>query len=134
MKFLTPALRVIAVAVACCLGVSTAALAVENPNAGIHTYRTALTEIHGPSYPITGSLELADDGNGILHGYYRPDDNGDLIPVTGGRDGSNVWIDFGEAGHFKVNGHFDGQKIEASVTDGAPAGQLEFVATPDVAR
>jgi len=135
MKFATHPLRVVALAIACGLGASTAALAVDNPSTpGIHTYRTALTQTYGSPYPVTGSLELADDGNGILHGYYRPDDNGSLVPVSGGRDGSHVWIDFGATARFKIDGHFDGQKIVGGVVDGAPVGQLEFIATPDVTR
>ncbi len=135
MKFATHTLRVIALAIAGCFGVSTAALAVDYPSTpGIHTYRTALTETYGSQYPVTGSLEIADDGNGFLHGYYRPDDNGNLIPVTGGRDGSRVWMDFGANGRFRVDGHYDGQQIKASVIEGARTGQLQFVATPDVTR
>ena len=130
MNFVTRLSSVAALAIACGLA-AVPALAVENPGASDLTYRTALTQIYGSQYPVTGSLELANDGNGILHGYYRPDDNQDLIPVTGGISGSHVWIDIGSAGQYRIDGHLDGQKIVGSVTSGAAPGELEFVATPE---
>lgn len=125
------ALRSLALILACCLATSTAVLAVESPVSGTHTYRTALTELYGSPYPVTGSLELTDNGSGILHGYYRPDDNGSLIPVTGGRDGAHVWMDFGEAGRIKVDGRFDGTQIVGSALEPSKQDPLKFVATPD---
>lgn len=124
------ALSAIALAVACMLGTPAATLAVQSSGPVTQTYSTALTQTYGSPYPVTGSLQLIDDGNGILHGYYRPDDNGQFVPVTGGVDGSRIWIDFGSNARLKINGHLEGQKIVGSSVNGADAGQLQFVATP----
>lgn len=134
MTFALSALRSFALISACCLATSAAVLAVESPTTGTHTYRTSLTELYGSPYPVTGSLELTDDGSGILHGYYRPDDNGSLIPVSGGSDGSHVWMDFGAAGRLKIDGRFDGAQIVGSAVEPSKQDPLKFVATPDGVR
>ena len=57
-----------------------------------------------------GTLDLTIDSRGLVNGYYRPD-GGTFIQVTGGVDGTSVWLDFGFMGHVHVTGTFEQGQI-----------------------
>lgn len=67
-------------------------------------YNTSISPLVGIGYPITGRLQLTLNADNIINGYYRPADNNAYIPVTGGRDGNNVWLDIGDRGRMHVTG------------------------------
>jgi hypothetical protein len=62
-----------------------------------------------------GSLELHVAPNGIVSGYYRPDDNPRFISVTGGVSGNQLWLDIGTFARRPVrfSGTFNNGKIVA---------------------
>ncbi len=77
--------------------------------AEIHTnktvvYSTDIQPVAGFAVPYTGRLQIRTSKEGIITGYYRPADNNDFVAVTGGIDGSRVWIDFGRAGNSRLTG------------------------------
>jgi hypothetical protein len=67
-------------------------------------YETSLSSIYGLPSPWTGTLQLTINPSGIIQGYYRPADNAAFIPVTGGQNGDQVWLDIGSSGRLHVNG------------------------------
>ena len=58
-------------------------------------YDTAITEVYGSPYPLTGKLDLEIFPDGTLRGYYHTSFYKLYIPVAGGRDGSYIWFDIG---------------------------------------
>ena len=115
-------------AIACYVFPGIRAQAIETAGS-TQTYRTAISDLHGISYPVTGSLQLTDD-NGVLRGIYRSDDGGNFVPVYGGVDGSNIWIDFGTAGRVRITGRYDGGMIVGSSTTDGLGAPMKFVARP----
>lgn len=86
-------LRVVScIALACtALSVPTAASAQAT---NLH-FTTAITEVYGSSYPLTGHLDLEIFPAGNLRGYYHTSFYKLFIPVAGGRDGNYIWFDIG---------------------------------------
>lgn len=74
-------------------------------------YSTAIQRIAGYSYPVSGRLQIRTSRTGIISGYYRPADNNDFVPVTGGVQGTRVWLDIGKNGQTRVTGRMNGGKI-----------------------
>jgi hypothetical protein len=58
-------------------------------------YMTAITEVYGSTYPLTGRLDIELFPSGTLRGYYHTTYNKLYIPVVGGRDGNYIWFDIG---------------------------------------
>jgi hypothetical protein len=58
-------------------------------------FTTAITQVYGSEYPITGRLDLQVFPAGTLRGYYHTTFNKLFIPVAGGRDGNYIWFDIG---------------------------------------
>lgn len=58
-------------------------------------YKTAITEVYGSQYPLTGRLDLQIFPDGHLRGYYHTTYYKLYIPVAGGRDGNYIWFDIG---------------------------------------
>lgn len=58
-------------------------------------FTTAITQVYGSEYPITGRLDLQVFPGGHLRGYYHTTYNKLFIEVVGGRDGDYVWFDIG---------------------------------------
>ena len=58
-------------------------------------FTTAITQVYGSEYPITGRLDLQIFPAGTLRGYYHTSFNKLFIPVAGGRDGNYIWFDIG---------------------------------------
>lgn len=82
------------------------------------TYQTSLETIPGPSAPWTGSMQLTISPNGIIQGWYHPAyDMTSLIPVTGGRNGDNVWLDIGTRARLHVSGTMNNKAINGSAID-----------------
>src|SRR5579871_1856522 len=58
-------------------------------------FTTAITQVYGSQYPITGRLDIQIFPAGNLRGYYHTSYYKLYIPVVGGRDGNYVWFDIG---------------------------------------
>lgn len=58
-------------------------------------FTTAITQVYGSEYPITGRLDLQVFPGGHLRGYYHTTYNKLFIEVVGGRDGDYIWFDIG---------------------------------------
>jgi len=58
-------------------------------------FTTAITEVYGSQYPLTGRLDIQVFPAGNLRGYYHTSYYKLFIPVVGGRDGSYMWFDIG---------------------------------------
>ncbi|MBV8531213.1 MAG: hypothetical protein JO104_07835, partial [Candidatus Eremiobacteraeota bacterium] len=79
-------------------------------------FTTAITEVYGSQYPLTGRLDLELFSSGTLRGYYHTSYNKLYIPVAGGRDGNYIWFDIGPS------------SIDLGLGAG-PQGKLHVVAT-----
>jgi len=67
----------------------------QTPAATNMHFTTAITQVYGSQYPITGRLDLEVFPGGHLRGYYHTSYNKLYIPVVGGRDGDYIWFDIG---------------------------------------
>jgi hypothetical protein len=79
-------------------------------------YTTAITEVYGSTYPLTGRLDIEIFPSGTLRGYYHTTYDKLYIPVAGGRDGNYIWFDIGPS------------SIDLGLGAG-PQGKLHVVAT-----
>jgi hypothetical protein len=79
-------------------------------------YTTAITQVYGSEYPLTGRLDLEVFPDGTLRGYYHTTFNKLYIPVAGGRDGNYIWFDIGPS------------SVDLGLGAG-PQGKLHIVAT-----
>jgi hypothetical protein len=69
-----------------------------------------------PDYGVgvyEGTLTLDISPDGIVNGYYRPNDE-EYHQVVGGVTGDNIWLDIGFMGHLHITGKLDNGKIEAT--------------------
>jgi hypothetical protein len=81
-------------------------------------YSTAILEVYGSQYPLTGSLDLQIFPNGTVRGYYHTSYYKLYVPVAGGRDGDYIWFDIGPS------------TVDLGLGAG-PEGKLHVVATMD---
>lgn len=58
-------------------------------------FETAITQVYGSQYPLTGRLDLELFPAGNIRGYYHTSYYKLNIPVVGGRDGDYIWLDIG---------------------------------------
>ncbi|MBV9718464.1 MAG: hypothetical protein JOZ77_04045 [Candidatus Eremiobacteraeota bacterium] len=79
-------------------------------------YNTAMTQVYGSQYPITGRLDVQVFPDGTLRGYYHTSFYKLYIPVTGGRDADYIWLDIGPS------------SVDLGLGAG-PQGRLHVVAT-----
>jgi hypothetical protein len=83
-----------------------------------------------------GSLQLHVSSQGIVSGFYRPDDNPRFVPVTGGVTGDRFWLDIGIFGSHParfsgtfLNGRIDAQS-NAPILDDGRYTALQLTAAP----
>ncbi len=74
--------------------VLTSAASAQTTTTDMH-FTTAITQVYGSQYPITGRLDIQIFPAGNLRGYYHTSYYKLYIPVVGGRDGNYVWFDIG---------------------------------------
>lgn len=118
-----------AVALAGAPAISQAATAYSQTQPVHVNYNTSIQSLFGFDYPWTGTLQLTINPDGIINGYYRPADNMAFIPVTGGRNGKNVWLDIGSNARLHVNGTLENGQIVGSAVDERSFKQYKFSAT-----
>lgn len=58
-------------------------------------YDTAITQVYGSRYPLTGKLDIELFPDGTLRGHYHTSYYKLYVPVVGGRDGNYIWFDIG---------------------------------------
>ena len=91
------------------------------------TFDTSFTpryEVGG--YPGILKISIAPDG--VVSGYYRNQDVGSFVPVTGGLDGDRIHLDFDFRGRAHIVGTYDGRIIAGgTLVDGRI---YNFVASP----
>lgn len=58
-------------------------------------FTTAITQVFGSRYPLTGHLDVEVFPGGNLRGYYHTSYYKLFVPVVGGRDGDYIWFDIG---------------------------------------
>ncbi|HLI95660.1 MAG TPA: hypothetical protein VKT72_06185 [Candidatus Baltobacteraceae bacterium] len=104
--------------------------AVTQAQAPVHaTYETSMVPVlHAFDGPWTGTLKLTFNPSGIIQGYYNPADQMAFIPVTGGRDGDNVWFDIGTNGRLHVNGTLQNGSIVGGAIDERTHETYDFTA------
>lgn len=89
---------------------------------GVVSFDTQITELYGSLAPYQGRLDLHFSENGTISGYFRPVDTGSFIPVTGGRNGNDLWFDIGNSGRF----HFTGTLSDGRISGGAIQGNSQY--------
>jgi len=125
--------------IAAFLAVASVAPVAANATAANRTYdiRTRIVEQAPSVGEYDGLLQLRVSADGIVSGYYRPDDNPRFVPVTGGVSGGRFWIDIGTFAtrplHF--SGTFSAGQIDAQangfiVDDGRLTG-LNLIGKPE---
>ncbi|MDE2481129.1 MAG: hypothetical protein KGN02_02935 [bacterium] len=72
------------------------------------TYRTEIRK-RFEAFGYAGELRLRV-AHGYINGTYRPE-GGLVTPVTGGTDGTHVWLDFTTFGSLHVEGRFENGRI-----------------------
>jgi len=94
------------------------------------TYRTTTVK-RFESFGSNGTLTLWFDAKGYVHGNYVADDGGSTnMPVSGGRDGSKIWLDFAGIG-LHVSGTIDAAGVLHCLgSKRNSTGQFVFTATP----
>ena len=73
-------------------------------------FKTAITQVYGSTYPLTGSLDLQIFPAGTIRGYYHTSYYKLFIPVAGGRDGDYIWFDIGPSSHRPRSGRRSSRK------------------------
>jgi hypothetical protein len=103
-----------------CVALVSMGVAAVASSAGAQTndshYSTAITQVYGSQYPLTGRLDLQILPDGTVRGYYHTTYNKLYIQVAGGRDGNYIWFDIGPS------------SIDLGLGAG-PQGKLHVVAT-----
>ncbi len=60
---------------------------------GDYHLRTAITEIYGSQYPVSGDLDLHITPDGLVSGFYHPAFVRSFVPIVGGLSGNRIWFD-----------------------------------------
>jgi hypothetical protein len=94
------------------------------------TYQTYLRPRY-ESYGYSGTLTLRISSDGIVNGTYRPD-SGSPFPsaVTGGVDGSKIWLDIPTLGGVHIEGTIKNGRIDGLGPSRASNRNYVFSATP----
>lgn len=130
-------LRIAALAAAAALSAVPAVsqAAVSSTTQAVHAnYDTTFGPIMGFAVPWSGKLQLTFTPDGIIQGYYRPDDNGAFVPVTGGRQGDSVWLDIGRSGNLRVTGTVQNNRIVGAAVDDRTQQEYAFNAQLSAGR
>ena len=82
-----------------------------------------------------GSLKFEVSSDGIIHGWYRPQDGG-FVPVDGSVKDGKYWLEVGDAGNFQIfatkqpDGTLEGTATNVGVRAGIFPASFDFVARP----
>ena len=111
------------IAAAAALALAVPAVAFAQPSSGQVTYKIAMEETTPMSLPgnYQGTLKLTVGSDGIVQGWYFPDDTAPAISVTGSEKKGEYWLTFGE-GNFQIDA--------SAQSDGKLVGSAERVLPP----
>jgi hypothetical protein len=96
-------------------------------------YRTAYRQVAPMSSAgeYAGHMTLRFYSSGIVNGTYRDESAGSIHTVTGGLNGTKIWLSLGNRGQRNVNGTIEkGGLIRGMLTGRRGPVQYEFTATP----
>ena len=70
------------------------------------TYDTTMTQTQPiPSAGVVaGKLTLTTSSDGVINGWYIPQDAGSPVVVTGAQQGNTLWLELGEMGALRIDG------------------------------
>ncbi|HXM19135.1 MAG TPA: hypothetical protein VN934_10080 [Candidatus Tumulicola sp.] len=97
--------------IALTLGALTAAAALAAPAVAsaqvaipLTTYTTSLTQVGPLASPgaYTGKLTFTVSPDGIVQGWYVPDDESTYVPVSGGEKDGKLWLNIGDRGSLQI--------------------------------
>jgi hypothetical protein len=78
-----------------------------------------------------GRMTLHFYSDGTVNGTYRDEFQGGFRPVSGGMNGSKIWLSFGRRGNHQFNGTIgNGGVITGSLTNFRGPNVYKFTATP----
>ncbi len=80
-------------------------------------------------YPVTGTIDVTYHANGNVTGYYHPAGLSSRIPITGGRQGDEIWLTIGFEGSWQLIGNFHDGIITGAANNGTTR-PYSFKATP----
>jgi hypothetical protein len=68
------------------------------------TFKTELTQTGPLATPgaITGKLTISISADGVVQGWYQPDDDPGFVLVTGGLDNGKLWLNIGEESRLHI--------------------------------
>ena len=80
-------------------------------------------------YPVTGTIDITYHPSGDVTGFYHPAGLPSRIPITGGRQGDEIWLTIGFEGDWQLTGNFRNGTITGSANNGS-VHPYSFKATP----
>jgi len=122
--------------------ISSASLA--SAPAQTRSYNTMMTQtLPLPSAgAIVGKMTLSVANDGLINGWYIPEDAGPPVEVTGSKHGSELWLEIGSMGSLRIDGSVNKTGTIAgtatqypllgSAYDGATPPTFSFVAKPTI--
>lgn len=119
----TAAFAALIVAAALPLAASAASTTVTQPQH--YAFQTELTDRYHPGAYV-GTLALTIYPDGIVNGTYRPDD-GSIHPVTGGVDGTSIWLDVGSLRNLHLTGTLRSGVLRMAAATGATVYEFDSV-------
>ena len=111
---------------------TTAVASADTPVATYHDTTSMISTYgDGGAGQYAGTLDIDIYASGVVSGWYRPQD-GLPTPITGGRDGKNIWLDIGRGQRFHITGTLapDGAIVGQAVRGHKQSGIFDFRATP----
>ncbi len=132
MTMKTQVLRALALSILVAgVTVPASALAVTTTSTqAVHeNFNTTISPLWGFGAPWSGTLQLTVTPDDIINGYYRPADTGAFVPVTGGRNGDEVWFDIGARGRTHVQGTLHNGTIVGTAHEDGSVDSYKFVAS-----
>ncbi len=95
----------------------------------LFNYRTEFVPQYHGAGAFVGELHLVIGKDGIVSGFYRPEDGVQIRTVTGGVTGDKIWLNLGAFGS-----HIDGTLKNGTIVGYTYSDQLyKFTAVPSVA-
>lgn len=127
--------------IALTLGALTAAAALAAPAVAsaqaaipLTTYTTSLTLVGPLASPgaFTGKLTFTVSPDGIVQGWYVPDDESTYVLVTGGEKDGKLWLNVGERGSLQITADVlaDGSLSGSGFETGGTASRYDAMDIP----
>jgi len=130
---------------AAALWASATAIAASTAQAATTPTTTSYTTVMAQTLPVPsggifpGKLNIKVSSDGIVSGWYAPDYEGATVSVAGGKEGDQLWLDFGDSGAVRIVATLQKDGTIVGTAAGVRASSLlpldsparySFVATP----